>query len=113
MLFRSAIEAARAARRFGMEPRVALLAYSTFGQPRGERSEHVRGAVKLLEDSSVDFEFDGEMAADVALIAHNLSVTTSNLNRAGLWGILWGPKEPRTNRPAPFPGLGAPRDPFR
>jgi malate dehydrogenase (oxaloacetate-decarboxylating)(NADP+) len=61
------IESARVARRFGMEPRVALLAYSTFGQPRGERSEHVRRAVRLLEESSVDFEFDGEMAADVAL----------------------------------------------
>ncbi|MEL7088673.1 MAG: phosphate acyltransferase, partial [Planctomycetota bacterium] len=32
-------EAATAARKFGIEPRVALLAYSTFGQPRGERSD--------------------------------------------------------------------------
>ena len=30
-------EAVRAARKFGIEPRVAMLAYSTFGQPRGER----------------------------------------------------------------------------
>jgi malate dehydrogenase (oxaloacetate-decarboxylating)(NADP+) len=37
-----ATEAARAARNFGIEPRVALLAYSTFGQPRGERSDQVR-----------------------------------------------------------------------
>jgi malate dehydrogenase (oxaloacetate-decarboxylating)(NADP+) len=50
-----------------MEPRVALLAYSTFGQPKGERSEHVRGAVRLLDERKVDFEYDGEMAADVAL----------------------------------------------
>ncbi len=34
-----AIEAARAARNFGLTPRVAMLAYSTFGQPRGERSD--------------------------------------------------------------------------
>jgi malate dehydrogenase (oxaloacetate-decarboxylating)(NADP+) len=59
--------AAKAARRFGMEPRVALLAYSTFGHPRGERSEVARQAVRLLEERNVDFEFDGEMAADVAL----------------------------------------------
>ena len=32
-------EAVRVARRLGMEPRVALLAYSTFGHPRGERSD--------------------------------------------------------------------------
>ncbi|MBX9925726.1 MAG: NADP-dependent malic enzyme, partial [Hyphomicrobiaceae bacterium] len=60
-------EAARAARQFGMEPRVAMLAYSTFGQPRGERSETVRRAVELLDERGVDFEYDGEMAADVAL----------------------------------------------
>ncbi|MFZ4805954.1 MAG: NADP-dependent malic enzyme [Hyphomicrobiaceae bacterium] len=60
-------EAARAARRFGIEPRVALLAYSTFGQPRGERSDQVRQAVEVLDSRNVDFEYDGDMAADVAL----------------------------------------------
>jgi malate dehydrogenase (oxaloacetate-decarboxylating)(NADP+) len=62
-----AVEAARAARRFGLEPRVAMLAYSTFGQPRGERSDQVRQAVDILRARDVDFEFDGDMAADVAL----------------------------------------------
>jgi malate dehydrogenase (oxaloacetate-decarboxylating)(NADP+) len=62
-----AIEAARAARGFGMTPRVAMLAYSTFGQPRSERSEQMRGAVEILDKRKVDFEYDGEMAADVAL----------------------------------------------
>jgi malate dehydrogenase (oxaloacetate-decarboxylating)(NADP+) len=60
-------EAARAARSLGLEPRVALLAYSTFGQPRGERSDQVRQAVELLDQRRVDFEYDGDMAADVAL----------------------------------------------
>ncbi len=60
-------EAAKVARRLGYEPRVAMLAYSTFGNPIGERSERVRDAVKLLDEEGVDFEFDGEMAADVAL----------------------------------------------
>jgi malate dehydrogenase (oxaloacetate-decarboxylating)(NADP+) len=62
-----AVEAARAARRFGMEPRVALLAYSSFGHPRGERSDEVRKAVDILDQRGVDFEYDGDMAADVAL----------------------------------------------
>jgi malate dehydrogenase (oxaloacetate-decarboxylating)(NADP+) len=62
-----AIEAAGVARRFGYEPRVAFLSYSTFGYPKGDRSEHVRKAVKVLDDRKVDFEYDGEMAADVAL----------------------------------------------
>ena len=62
-----AIEAAGVAKRLGYEPRVAMLAYSTFGQPESERSRHVREAVQILEKRRVGFEFDGEMAADVAL----------------------------------------------
>src|SRR5690349_15962990 len=62
-----AIEAAGVARRLGYEPRVALLAFSTFGHPPGERSARVIEAVKLLDQRRVDFEYDGEMAADVAL----------------------------------------------
>ncbi|MCC0055392.1 MAG: NADP-dependent malic enzyme [Rhodobiaceae bacterium] len=60
-------EAAEVARRLGHEPRVAMLAYSTFGYPRGERSDRVQEAVRLLDKRRVDFEYDGEMAADVAL----------------------------------------------
>ncbi|MFT3988678.1 NADP-dependent malic enzyme [Aestuariivirga sp.] len=60
-------EAAGVARRFGYEPRVAFLSYSTFGYPRGERAEYVRNAVAVLDKRNVDFEYDGEMAADVAL----------------------------------------------
>ncbi|KQS90460.1 MULTISPECIES: NADP-dependent malic enzyme [unclassified Rhizobium] len=60
-------EAAGLARRLGYVPRVAMLAYSTFGHPSGERSERVREAVNILDKRRVDFEYDGEMAADVAL----------------------------------------------
>jgi malate dehydrogenase (oxaloacetate-decarboxylating)(NADP+) len=62
-----AIEAAGVARRLGYEPRVALLAFSTFGHPAGERSEKVKQAVRILDGMRVDFEYDGDMAADVAL----------------------------------------------
>ena len=67
-------EAAGVARRFGYEPRVAFLSYSTFGYPKGERAEYVRKAVKVLEGRNVDFEFDGEMAADVALSKEAMSL---------------------------------------
>ena len=62
-----AVEAARVARALGYEPRLALLAFSTFGHPPGERSQRVLEAVQLLDQRRVDFEYDGEMAADVAL----------------------------------------------
>ncbi len=39
------------------------------------------------------------LATNVARIAENLSITSSNLNRLGLWGILWKKKE--THRPPP------------
>jgi malate dehydrogenase (oxaloacetate-decarboxylating)(NADP+) len=60
-------EAAHVARKLGYEPRVAMLAYSTFGHPKSERSEKVIEAVKILDRRRVDFEYDGEMAADIAL----------------------------------------------
>jgi len=62
-----AVEAAGVARRLGYEPRVAMLAFSTFGHPQGERSARVQEAVRILDARHVDFEYDGEMAADVAL----------------------------------------------
>ncbi len=62
-----AVEAAGVARRLGYDPRIAMLAYSTFGQPEGERAKRIREAVGLLDQRHVDFEYDGEMAADVAL----------------------------------------------
>jgi malate dehydrogenase (oxaloacetate-decarboxylating)(NADP+) len=62
-----AVEAAGVARRLGYDPRLALLAFSTFGHPQSERSAHVQGAVRILDQRHVDFEYDGDMAADVAL----------------------------------------------
>jgi malate dehydrogenase (oxaloacetate-decarboxylating)(NADP+) len=60
-------EAAGVAVRLGYEPRVALLAFSTFGQPQAERSERVQEAVRILDKRKVRFSYDGEMSPDVAL----------------------------------------------
>jgi malate dehydrogenase (oxaloacetate-decarboxylating)(NADP+) len=62
-----AVQAAATARKLGYQPRVAMLAYSTFGNPPGERAQRVQEAVALLDGRDVDFEYDGEMNADVAL----------------------------------------------
>jgi malate dehydrogenase (oxaloacetate-decarboxylating)(NADP+) len=63
----TAMQTAAVARHFGLTPRVALLASSTFGFPRSERSERIVEAVHILDQRGVDFEYDGELAADVAL----------------------------------------------
>jgi len=62
-----AAQAAAAARTLGHEPRVALLSFSTFGNPLREKAERIRDAVAMLDSRTVDFEYDGEMTADVAL----------------------------------------------
>jgi malate dehydrogenase (oxaloacetate-decarboxylating)(NADP+) len=64
-----AVEAAAKARELGLEPRVALLSYSNFGNPAGDGGHKVREAVALLDTRTVGFEYDGEMSADVALDA--------------------------------------------
>jgi malate dehydrogenase (oxaloacetate-decarboxylating)(NADP+) len=62
-----AVEAAAKARELGLDPRVALLSYSNFGNPMGPHAERVREAVALLDRRDAGFEYDGEMSADVAL----------------------------------------------
>ena len=62
-----AIEAAGVAKRIGLEPRVAMLAFSTFGYPPGERTARVHEAVRILDQRRVDFAYEGEMGADIAL----------------------------------------------
>ncbi|WP_340266379.1 NADP-dependent malic enzyme [Sphingobium mellinum] len=59
------------ARRMGHDPRVAFLSYSNFGNPPGGHLENIREAVRVLDGRDVDFEYEGEMTADVAL---NLAV---------------------------------------
>jgi malate dehydrogenase (oxaloacetate-decarboxylating)(NADP+) len=55
------------ARRMGLEPRVAFASYTTFGNPPGVHIEELRGAVCILDGFKADFEYEGEMAPDVAL----------------------------------------------
>ena len=69
-----AVEAAGVARKLGYEPRLALLAFSNFGQPPGERAERIQKAVRILDHRRVDFEYDGEMSPDVALSREKMAV---------------------------------------
>ena len=62
-----AIQTAEKARQLGHEPRVALLSFSNFGNPPREKAERIREAVAVLDSRKVDFEYDGEMQANVAL----------------------------------------------
>jgi malate dehydrogenase (oxaloacetate-decarboxylating)(NADP+) len=58
---------AEVARDLGLEPRVAFVSFSTFGYPVSERAEKMHLAPAILEKRGVNFEYEGEMAVDVAL----------------------------------------------
>ncbi len=60
-------QSAGAARNMGFTPRVALLSFSNFGNPMRPHADRIREAVQELDQQKVDFEYDGEMTADVAL----------------------------------------------
>ncbi len=61
------IGCARHIRRFGIEPKIALLSHSVFGNLDTVSGRKMRAALKLLDEMEVDFEYEGEMHADHAL----------------------------------------------
>ncbi|HXV73719.1 MAG TPA: phosphate acyltransferase, partial [Sphingomonadales bacterium] len=62
-----AVESAKIVRILGQTPRVAFLSYSNFGNPTRPMTKHLREAVEILDAKTLDFEYEGEMMADVAL----------------------------------------------
>jgi malate dehydrogenase (oxaloacetate-decarboxylating)(NADP+) len=62
-------KSASVVRNMGLEPRVAFASFSNFGYPVSERATKMEEAVQVLDNRGVDFEYDGEMTADVALNA--------------------------------------------
>ena len=62
-----AVRTAEKARQMGHEPRVAFLSFSTFGNPMREKAQRIRDAINVMNGMEVNFEYDGEMSADVAL----------------------------------------------
>jgi len=62
-----AVAAARTARAFGLEPRVALLSYSTGASGAGLSVDKVGEAMALLRERDLDFPVDGPMQYDAAV----------------------------------------------
>lgn len=60
-------ETAKMARLFGIEPKVALLSFSTKGSGKGESPEKMRNATEKLKAMNLDFEVDGELQFDAAV----------------------------------------------
>ena len=61
------ILAAEEMRRFGLQPRAALLSHSNFGSSNSASAQKMRAALALIRDHAPDLEIDGEMHGDTAL----------------------------------------------
>ena len=63
-----ALLAAREARRFNVEPRIAMLSFSNFGSTKHPFCEKVRQATELVKKAAPTLLVDGEMQADTAVV---------------------------------------------
>jgi malate dehydrogenase (oxaloacetate-decarboxylating)(NADP+) len=63
------------ARMMGHHPRVAFTSFTNFGSREIERIDRIRKAIRILDAEKVDFEYDGEMQADMALDHELLKAT--------------------------------------
>ncbi|MGL5541532.1 MAG: phosphate acetyltransferase [Erysipelotrichaceae bacterium] len=62
-----ALESAKTARIFGIEPKVGMLSFSTMGSGKGPSVEKVVNAARRLKTMNVDFPVDGELQFDAAI----------------------------------------------
>jgi malate dehydrogenase (oxaloacetate-decarboxylating)(NADP+) len=70
-----ALLTADTARRFGFEPRVAMISFSNFGSNRHPKADKVRDAVALVKRLRPELPIDGEMQADTAVVPEILEGT--------------------------------------
>jgi malate dehydrogenase (oxaloacetate-decarboxylating)(NADP+) len=77
----TAIACAHHVRRFGIEPKIALISHSDFGSADTPSAQKMREALWILEDRAPDLEVDGEMQADAALslVARQRVVASSRI----------------------------------
>ena len=77
----TAVACAVHVRRFGLEPKIALISHSDFGSADTPSALKMREALRLLRERAPDLEVDGEMQADTALslAARQRVITNSRL----------------------------------
>ncbi len=68
-----AINTAEIVKRFGLEPKIAMLSFSNFGSAPYPQSIKVAKAVQLVKQKRPDLKIEGEMQADTALVPEILA----------------------------------------
>ena len=62
-------------RRFGIDPRVALLSHSAFGSSNAASAQKMRATLDLVTAAAPDLEIEGEMRGDMALSKRTLAAS--------------------------------------
>jgi malate dehydrogenase (oxaloacetate-decarboxylating)(NADP+) len=83
-----AIRSAEAVRRFGVEPKVALLSHSNFGSAEAPSAEKMRAALRLIRERAPGLEVEGEMQADLAFSAETRQRIFPNSSLQGSANLL-------------------------
>lgn len=78
-----AIESAKTAKVFGIEPKVAMLSYSTYGSGKGDMVTLVANATKKVKELAPDLAVDGELQFDAAVAPEVAKVKCSGSDVAG------------------------------
>ena len=71
-----AIVTAKTAKIFGIDPKVAMLSYSTYGSGKGEMVTLMANATKKVKEMAPDLDIDGELQFDAAVAPEVAKVTT-------------------------------------
>ena len=61
------VETAKTAKVFGIDPKVAMLSYSTYGSGKGDMVTLVANATKKIKETAPDLAVDGELQFDAAV----------------------------------------------
>ncbi|ALV21922.1 phosphate acetyltransferase [Carnobacterium antarcticum] len=64
-----AVESAKTAELFGIDPKVAMLSFSTMGSAKAEEATKVAEATKIAQELAPQYEIDGELQFDAAYVA--------------------------------------------
>ncbi len=78
-----AIETAKTAKVFGIDPKVAMLSYSTYGSGKGDMVTLVANATKKVKEAAPDLAVDGELQFDAAVAPEVAKVKCSGSDVAG------------------------------
>jgi malate dehydrogenase (oxaloacetate-decarboxylating)(NADP+) len=77
------VMAAEEVRRFGIEPKIALVSHSNFGTSHAPSAQKMREVLALVRECAPDLQIDGEMHGDVALDANLRRAAGARADRIG------------------------------